>query len=137
MRKGISPLVAAVLLIASTMAIAGILAYWASSFVRSSLPPVNNTQTECTGSNFAIVGVPGYNSTTKSFIVNLENTGSYAITLNGIDFIYVSGNVENHQLTDTLPAGTSGIKSFQVNNVTDGFVKFRVGTACPSLFKEG
>ena len=45
MAKGISPLVATVLLIAVTMTLAGIIAFWGSSFVRTSLPTENQTQT--------------------------------------------------------------------------------------------
>ena len=37
--KAVSPLVAAVLLIAVTMTIAGMLAYWASGFVRQQTEP--------------------------------------------------------------------------------------------------
>ncbi len=51
---GISPLVAAVLLIAVTMTIAGLLAYWATSFVRTSLPETNRTEAECRLADFSI-----------------------------------------------------------------------------------
>ena len=47
--KGISPLIAAVLLIAFTLAIAGIMATWATTFVRQKTASISS-QTECIGS---------------------------------------------------------------------------------------
>src|SRR3989344_7035150 len=46
--KGVSPLIAAVLLIAFTMAIAGILATWATTFSRQRLS-IATTEGECLG----------------------------------------------------------------------------------------
>lgn len=68
-RKGISPLIATVLLIAFTMAIAGIMATWATSFVNVKMSEADNASAAtCTGiinvdariyrgSGFAIVDV--------------------------------------------------------------------------------
>jgi len=50
MRKGISPLVASVLLIAITIAIAGILASWVSSYTQEALPT-----TACIGGQVGVV----------------------------------------------------------------------------------
>ncbi|MBI5061275.1 MAG: hypothetical protein HZB67_03095 [Candidatus Aenigmarchaeota archaeon] len=48
-RKGISPLVASVLLIAFTLSIAGIMATWSTSFVRGKTSVITS-QAECIGS---------------------------------------------------------------------------------------
>jgi flagellin-like protein len=133
--KGISPLVASVLLIAATMSIAGILAYWASSYVRSSLPEqTNTTDAQCAGSNFDIY-YHYYNASTKDLVLMLENKGTYQVHITGIDFIYSGGGLENKTLDQTLPSG-SMIMSFIVSNVTDGYQKLRISTSCPKLFKE-
>jgi len=133
--KGISPLVAAVLLIAATMSIAGILAYWASSFVRSSLPSESNrTDVECAGSNFNIY-TASYNTTTKNFTLMLENTGMYNVKIAKIDFIYADLTVETHDITGVLPVGGS-ISRFVVSDVTENYQKYRVVSNCPQLVVE-
>lgn len=51
-RKGVSPLIAAVLLVAFTMTVAAILATWSSSFVRSKTREAEQEQEEkamCSG----------------------------------------------------------------------------------------
>jgi len=134
-KKGISPLVAAVLLIAATMSIAGILVYWASTYVSSSLPEETNTSyIRCAGSDFGIY-YHYYNSSTKDLVLMLENRGSYKIQITGIDFIYSGGGLENKTVDQEVPEG-SKIIAFTVPNITDGFQKFRISTDCPKLFKE-
>ena len=66
-RKGISPLIATVLLIALTMAIAGVMATWATGFVKNQIQKVeedNSVQTAgCSGSlgvDARIVGGKGF-----------------------------------------------------------------------------
>jgi len=132
--KGISPLVAAVLLIAATMSIAGILAYWASSFVRSSLPEVNRTDVECSGSNFNVYAA-SYNSTTKNFTMMLENTGIYNVKISKVDFIYSDLNVESHTVDGTLPVG-GAVSRFVVADVNPNYQKYRVISSCPQLVVE-
>jgi len=133
--KGISPLVAAVLLIAATMSIAGILAYWASSFVRSSLPSESNrTDVECAGSNFNIY-TASYNTTTKNFTLMLENTGMYDVKIEKIDFIYADLTVEPHNLSGVLTVG-GAINRFVVSDVTANYQKYRVVSNCPQLVVE-
>ena len=133
--KGISPLVAAVLLIAATMSIAGILAYWASSFVRSSLPSESNrTDVECAGSNFNIY-TASYNTTTKNFTLMLENTGMYNVKIAKIDFIYSDLTVETHDINGVLLVG-GAINRFVVSDVTANYQKYRVVSNCPQLVVE-
>ncbi|RLJ01379.1 MAG: hypothetical protein DRP11_04480 [Candidatus Aenigmatarchaeota archaeon] len=55
-RKGISPLIAAVLLIAFTITVAAVLATWASSFVKTQTQTIEQSaeQTECTKANLRV-----------------------------------------------------------------------------------
>jgi flagellin-like protein len=75
--KGISPLVATVLLIALTLTIAGIVAMWASSFTQAKLTESEQNTTQiCTGANLRIsdariIGGVGY--------FKLENIGTAAL----------------------------------------------------------
>lgn len=132
--KGISPLVAAVLLIAATMSIAGILAYWASSFVRSSLPEINKTDVECSGSNFNVYAA-SYNSTTKNFTMMLENTGVYNVKISKIDFVYADMSVESHDVNGVLSV-SGALNTFVVASVTQNYQKYRVISTCPQLVVE-
>lgn len=132
--KGISPLVAAVLLIATTMTIAAVLAYWASSFVRNSLPPINSTDTECAGSNFDVYSA-SYDSVSKNFTIMLENTGRYNIKISVIDFFYSGSVLETHEINDMLSVG-SGIARFSVTSVTSNYTKYIVASTCPQLTVE-
>lgn len=134
--KGISPLVAAVLLIAVTLTIAGLLAYWASGFVRTSLPEVNESTREiqCAGANFKIYHRL-YNSTTQKLNIILTNTGDMGLTITGVDFIWTNGTLESHSLNQSLPTGGS-LYSYEVTNIGSGFQRFRVATNCPDINKE-
>ena len=131
-RKGISPLVAAVLLIAITMTIAGFLAYWATSFVRTSLPETNKTEAECRFADFNIYSCT-YNSTSKVVYLILENRDIDLMQLRAY-FIFANSTVSDaHDLNTTLPANT--LKSFTISGV-DNFSKISVKTHCPDVSKE-
>ncbi|MEM5766049.1 MAG: archaellin/type IV pilin N-terminal domain-containing protein [Candidatus Aenigmatarchaeota archaeon] len=138
--KGISPLVATVLLIAITMSVAGILAFWVSSFTSQTLPKYNRTE-ECRFSNFEIYSCTLDRATgTLTFI--LRNTGQYDIQ--GLTaFIILKNNI----VTPTINLNPSSLmvgeyKSFILPNSTtnvpaEQFSKLIVGTSvCPDLSKE-
>ena len=75
--KGISPLVAASLLIAVTMTIAGILAFWASSYMRTTTTQFTNQTSmlrKCTGARFDIF-LQDYDPDTQEHKIYLENKG--------------------------------------------------------------
>jgi len=76
--KGISPLVASVLLIAITMSVAGILAFWVSSYTSQTLPKTNRTEEECRFSNLEIWSC-NLNTQTGKVTFTLHNIGLYDI----------------------------------------------------------
>ena len=133
--KGISPLVATVLLIAITMTIAGVLAYWASGFVRSSLPASNQTQQvqECSGENFDILS-SNYNSSTSSLIVILQNKADTTVNIANATFIYSDGTVYSQNIGQSLPAGNA-IIGVTVTGVSSGYRSYKICTTCPGLCK--
>lgn len=135
--KGISPLVAAVLLIAITLTIAGLLAYWASGFVKSGLPETNASQEmlKCAGANFKIYHRL-YNSTTNKLTLILINTGDAELAITGVDFIWENGTLKSHSLNQSLPTGGT-LHSYEVTGIGSGFQKFRIGTNCPDVYGEG
>jgi flagellin-like protein len=129
--KGISPLVAAVLLIAVTMTIAGLLAYWAASFVKASLPETNETETQCRFADFSIYSCSYSNRTVNLILentqnVDLENIKAYLIFSN-------STVSDAYSLNETLPAGV--LKSYTISDVDD-FSKISIKTHCPDVGKE-
>ena len=136
MQKGISPLVAAVLLIAATMSIAGILAYWASNFVRTALPPENSSQTTCQFADFQIYQC-SYSVATQtiSFVLyNYRTTplGGLTATIFDVNNFPTWNNVT---LNSSLPVGQ--FVGYSVPGIPSNFTKIVVTTSmCPSLFHD-
>lgn len=138
MAKGISPLVAAVLLIAATMSIAGILAYWASTFVKVQTSQFENqtATTLCSGGNFEIYSCR-FNKTEHYVTVILRNIGSIDLPNLVGTAIYSDGSVYSQSLNGTLTtSGTSAILSFNLVNITDTVNKIIITTYCPNVQAE-
>lgn len=137
--KGISPLVASVLLIAITMSVAGILAFWVSSFTTQTLPKYNRTE-ECRFSNFEIYHCSLDKSTgTITFI--LRNIGQYEIP-DLTAFIILKNNTVTPTISLNYSLMVGEYKSFALPNSStkisaEEFSKLIIGTsACPELSKE-
>ena len=133
MRKGISPLVAAVLLIAVTMTIAGILSYWASSYVRGRLEEKQNEtiMIECSGADFDIYSVM-YDNSTHNLTLILHNKQLIPLKDLKVTFFYSTG-VEEKRLDKPLPANS--YVSYVVSDVKN-YTKFIVSTHCPGVEAE-
>jgi flagellin-like protein len=104
--KGISPLIASVILIAVTLAIAGILSTWAFQFVGRTQTGIT-TSTECINSlQFTVQ--PSY----SNGILTLSYTNTKDISLENITAIYTlpSGVVNGSSLGTLGPAPSFGSK---------------------------
>ena len=132
MVKGISPLVATVLLIAVTMTLAGIIAFWGSSFVRTSLPTENQTQTlqACTGGSIKLVS-SNYNSSANTLSLTIYNDGVQKLTLTNITFIY-SDRAESKEINSEISPGQVFVKA--LDNVAGDFNSFIISTNCPNVY---
>jgi len=131
---GISPLVAAVLLIAITMTIAGVLAYWATSFVKTSLPEQNATDAECRLASFSIYSCT-YNNSTRTVSLILENLKNTELTNLRAFLIYGNSSVSDAiPLNTTLTAGA--LKPFSITSVDANFTKILVKTHCADKSEE-
>ena len=135
--KGISPLVASVLLIAITMSVAGILAFWVSSYTSQTLPKMNRTE-ECRFSNFEIWSCSIDSAGTLTFV--LHNIGQYEI-LDLTAFVFTTENTVSPgvKLNSSLLLGE--YKSFTLQNSStnvpaEKFSKLIITTSCPDLSKE-
>jgi flagellin-like protein len=136
--KGISPLVASVLLIAITMSVAGILAFWVSSFTSQTLPKMNRTE-ECRFSNFEIVTCSIDMSTGNlSFI--LRNIGQYDISDLTV-YVFTTDNMVSPMVKLNSSLSRGEFKSFILSNSStnvpaEKFSKLVIATSCPELSKE-
>jgi flagellin-like protein len=130
MTKGISPLVASVLLIAITMTLAGAIAYWASSFVSTTLPPNQTMPTgECISANFRIYSCKyNYTSGLSMILYNLANVELKNLTL---FVIYPNSSVQSVSLNDTLRP--NDLKSFLVSGISSDYSTITVRTHCPQI----
>ncbi|MDY6788865.1 MAG: archaellin/type IV pilin N-terminal domain-containing protein [Candidatus Nanohaloarchaea archaeon] len=77
-RKGISPLVAAVLLIAFTLAVASILTAYVTTFTEESAQQLGNQTTQVTSCAYAGISIYDavYDTANSDITVNVANTGT-------------------------------------------------------------
>lgn len=130
--KGISPIVAAVLLIAITMTIAGVLAYWSATFVGKQLPE-SETETQCKLANFDFFSCK-YNATTRNITFSLTNRMTVELKDLTAFVNYPNGSVSSGiSLNGTLKTGTEAIKSFSVSDVSSDFSSILIKTHCPNV----
>jgi len=133
MRKGISPLVAAVILIAATMSIAGILSFWTTGFVRTKLGVAENETEEirCLNAEFKLYSWSLNNST---LYLVLENTRTYDLTLKEL---YLFG--ATNMLEQTIPLNEelegNSLKAIS-KQVAVSFTRAVIKTDCPEVSVE-
>ena len=133
--KGISPLVATVLLMAVTMTIAGFLAYWSSSFVSTQTERFSNQSvaTECNFGNFVVYSCV-FSSNSSHVNLILSNTGSVELKDLVAYVIYPNNTVPSFSLNGTLP--TKSLKPFTLAGVSSGYSKINIRTGCSNVFTE-
>jgi flagellin-like protein len=139
MRKGISPLVAAVLLIAATMGIATILTYWASTFIKSSLPPVaNQSYSPCLYADFNIHSCSYTNSTpTKGNVtIILRNLMDVELRNLTATVFYPDGSIKTYDLQPDNVLPKNIFKGFSIVNVDLPYTKIVITTHCPYVEEE-
>ena len=146
-RKGVSPLIAAVLLIAFTMAIAAILTAWIASFTQEQRDnsKVFEKKISCAYSNIELDDeYAKFDPVNKIFYAFITNTGADAITLTKVS-VWIDNN---KQLPIMLDSNTLNLTTIQKNeyqqlyvNVSSGFLaggntltKIEFGTGCESVF---
>ena len=132
MRKAISPLVAAVLLIAVTMTIAGVLAYWASSWVKEQTASWENQTIlgECRFADFKISDC-SYNSTSQNMSLILENIRNIELRNITVYVTYANKTVSSISLNQTLQA--NAVQSFVASGISSNYEEITVKTHCPEL----
>jgi len=116
--KGISPLIATVLLIAITMAIAGVMASWATQFSSGRLASTD-TDTNCIGA-VDISSLKFDNGLISLKIRNIGNLNLTGLKAN-LEYTDVTKNradvvLKDYNITDPLPEGST---TFLIYNTSD------------------
>jgi len=115
--KGISPLIATVLLIGATMSLAVILSFWASTFIQGGLPEINESIQRCQFSDFNIYQC-SYNSSSDNLDITLQNLRQDALDEMVVQLVFPNGSVSDvYQLGSTLPGGV--YQSYRLNDISD------------------
>lgn len=97
-KKGVSPLIAVIVLIAFTLIVAGMLATWASRFARETLPT-----TECFNIDVIIQGAT-YDTPTSTLNLYVKNRGTMDLNFDTL-FKYQNGTITQASQTYTVNGG--------------------------------
>lgn len=131
-RKGMSPLIAAVILIAATMSIAAILAYWTSGFMKGELERAEELGitggAECLSAEFELRS-GSYIGGELNLI--LDNKKSVDLDLTYVYLIYSGNDVVPKLINKTLNGNE--IKTITVLEVGDNFLTGEIKTHCPDI----
>jgi flagellin-like protein len=142
--KGISPLVAAVLLIAITVSIGTLVGGWISTFTRDTTDTVSNRTTEavdCTSANLNIEDVFSTEGDpiNGSARVIIKNTGfSDSMTIQGADVYNISGGNFTAEGLPISNFNRGALRTLVFNNVSirscsGDFSKVVVTTTCGGI----
>jgi len=133
--KGISPLIATVLLIAFTMAIAGIMATWATSFVQAKITETENqTSVTCAGMlsiDARIIDGKGY------AVVTVETTTQTLSSFRGYLFYSDPSKNEALSLNQSINLSSGEIHTFNFTNSSANplYISITAGN-CPSATRK-
>ncbi len=130
--KGISPLIAAVLLIAFTVAIATLIMGWFSTFTRTTTATITNSTTAAVSCSDARVSIrdvyiqTGGGGAVANVIV--ENTGGSTVGLVSLQLINTTGNVFGTGFTAVGALNESQVLTFTITGASF--------SACPGSFSK-
>lgn len=141
MKKGISPIIAAVILIAITMAIAGFMSVWANNLTSGRLEEAN-TGALCIGAydvdsltfSGGVVSFRVKNTATKFNITGLKGSIEYTdLTKSALHSNIALKSYNLSAANEPLAPGDSAFYQYNTNdNTTPSRVKVSI-TACPKL----
>ena len=137
--RGISPLVAVVLLIAFVVTIAMLISGWFTTYIRGMTRNISETSSEMVGCSGASVEIEHiyFNSATKTAKLFVENTGSVDLVVKGI-IVDVNGNSCSNQSGVKLTKGSIVELYFEdcptINETT--FSRATVTTNCAGIGDE-
>jgi len=131
MRKGISPLIAEVLLIGFTVTVASIVILWVTGFTRTSTKTISSqaeTQLACTYGGIDFYGTVNYNSTSQALFGYLKNTGNVPLGNINFQIVYSNGTIDSRPLDEVL--APTNIISFYFTGISSNIDSIHVSTNC-------
>ncbi len=135
-KKGVSPLIAAVLLIAFTMAVAAILTAWLTSFTTQKTKYVGNKSSQVIACSYAGIAIYDavWDSTNNQMLISIANTG--AIDLSNVTAYVYNGGIQVG-VGSTGKLKSADIKTVTVSGITSKPEKVVIKTPdCPNLINE-
>ena len=132
--KGISPMVAEVLLIALVVAVFGIIISWITGFTRVQIKTTNkqsSTELSCSYGGIKFMSTPSvtYNSTTGNLTGAVENNGNVALGNIRLQILYNNSTLQTITISSELSPGD--ISYFNVH-ISSNYQMVRVTTNCTS-----
>ncbi len=119
MRKGMSPLIASVLLIAVTVGVSAILINWMTSYTKSQTSDISTQSTsDCTYKNIDFTETPSYDSDAENVTLYLENSGSKVVNVTD-EYIKFVGDSTIYHCTKEINLDVGEPAVVNINNVTD------------------
>ncbi|MFH0711162.1 MAG: archaellin/type IV pilin N-terminal domain-containing protein [Candidatus Aenigmatarchaeota archaeon] len=144
--KGISPIIATVLLIAFTVAVAGLLSTWLTGFTSSTSKQVSDSSSITLSCSYGGVsfGSLRFNSSTLYIAGDLENTGTVSLGNFSLQIIYANKSISNYLLCTSGGVGSNctaknisllprDLITFNVPT-SSTYETIRVSTNCSSVF---
>lgn len=137
-RKGISPLIGAVLLIAFTMAVAAILTAWVTTFTQDTAEAVGNNSErliECSYSGLSIYDAVEGNGTVT---VSVANTGTIDLSEGSTIVVFLQNGSVVDKISASLPTGSVEEVTLDDGRISDGTVDRVRATSvdCPEVSDE-
>lgn len=131
--KGVSPLIATILLIAFTISVAGIMSIWLTGFARTSSEIIgkeSSTQLICSYGGIALSNLKFSNNRLSG---SVENTRTIALGNITIQILYTNASSQKEKLyVDLLPR-----EKYPFNiSISSNYDKIRVMTNCTSVYDE-
>lgn len=133
--RGISPIIAVVLLIAFTVAVAGILSIWLMGFARTSTETIEEeslTQLICSYGGISLSDLK-FCSTTNRITGKVENTRTINLGNITVQILYTNGTSQKNDLGISLLPREK--YSFNIS-ASSNYDKIRVMTNCSSVYDE-
>ena len=134
MLKGISPLVAVVLLVAVVMSIAGILAFWATQFTRQRIEQFEREtqEAECQFADFDVFKC-SYDSNTSKITLILQNIRRVDLENLTAFVIYQNDSIIPEEGYSLGKLEANRIKTFNLENVSSDYREILITTHCPEV----
>ncbi len=116
MKKGMSPLIASVLLIAVTVGVAAILINWFTSYTKGQTSKISSsTTTECTYKNIDFTSNPTYDNDTNTLTLKLENSGTSEVNVTD-EYIEFEGDSNVYHCTKSINLAAGAPQQVTITN---------------------